>query len=143
MRRRAGAPGTGTALGSLRGEQSPRSGHGACAPPRSPKKSPSNSRVPCEPARPEPRARARVAAGFVRFLFPRDSALAGHVSPPPSGRVRGGGGGCGMSLSARGPAACGAGDLLLQGHAPSNGRTARGASVQWSGVGWGRGEVTE
>lgn len=120
-----------------------RSGHGACAPPRSPKKSPSNSRVPCEPARPEPRARARVAAGFVRFLFPRDSALAGHVSPPPSGRVRGGGGGCGMSLSARGPAACGAGDLLLQGHAPSNGRTARGASVQWSGVGWGRGEVTE
>lgn len=59
--------------------------------------------------------------GLRSFSFPRDSALAGHVSPPPSGRVRGGGGGCGMSLSARGPAECGAGDLLLAGHASSNG----------------------
>jgi hypothetical protein len=51
--------------------------------------------------------------GLRSFSFPRDSQLAVHVSPPPSGRVCGGGGGCGMSLSARGPAECGAEDLLL------------------------------
>lgn len=48
--------------------------------------------------------------GLRSFSLPRDSALAGHVSPPPSGRVRGGGGGCGMSLSERGRRrACGGG----------------------------------
>lgn len=53
--------------------------------------------------------------GLRSFSFPRDSALAGHVSPPT---VRGGGGGCGMSLSTSGPAECGAGDLLLAGPRP-------------------------
>lgn len=60
---------------------------------------------------------------FLFFSFPRDSALAVHVSPPPPSPHSGGGGGsCGMSLSARGPAECGAADLLFVGHASSNGR---------------------
>lgn len=74
--------------------------------------------------------------GLSSFSFPRDLALAGHVSPPRSGQVRGGGGGCGMSLSPRGPVGCGAGDLLLVRHAPSNGCTAGlGGVTEWESSG--------
>lgn len=85
------------------------------------------------------RVRGRPRAPFVSF--PRDSALAGHVSPPFSGRAHGGGGGCGMSLSAREPAECGAGDLLLAGPRLQRLRGAGGAGgdacTQSGGSGWG------
>lgn len=89
------------------------------------------------------RVRGRPRAPFVSF--PRDTALAGHVSPPSSGRAHGGGGGCGMSLSAREPAECGAGDLLLAGPRLQRLSCVGGVPVlsRWVGGGVGRGVVTE
>ena len=75
--------------------------------------------------------------GLRSFSFPRDSALAGHVSPPT---VRGGGGGCGMSLSASGPAEYGAGDLLLAGPRPLQRPRQSGALLN-ARVGDGRGSM--
>ena len=89
------------------------------------------------------RVRGRPRAPFVSF--PRDSALAGHVSPPSCGQAHGGGGGCGMSLSAREHAECGAGDLLLVG--PRLQRLSCGGGGSGGGrgclysVGWVRGGV--